>query len=200
MKVVIAESFSNETLAPELRWHCEPRDWSLDGSRHCLSVQPEAQTDFWQRTHYGFQADNGHFLHARVAGDFEMSTHVGLHPVHQYDQAGLMVRLSADCWLKTSVEFEPNEPDRLGVVVTNHGFSDWSTQDVHGVRGIHLRVRREKNDYTVTASFDGEHWTHLRLAHLHHEADALVACGLYACSPKGKGFHAEFEYLRITRI
>ena len=48
----------------------------------------------------------------------------------QYDQCGIMVRLSEGIWLKTSIEFEGDEPARLGAVVTKGGFSDWSTQDV----------------------------------------------------------------------
>jgi regulation of enolase protein 1 (concanavalin A-like superfamily) len=52
---------------------------------------------------------------------------------------GLMVQVSPSCWLKTSVEAgAPGEPSQLGVVVTNGGFSDWSTQDfpssLHTVR------------------------------------------------------------------
>lgn len=47
-------------------------------------------------------------------------------------QTGLMVEISPSCWLKCSVESgagEPGRPSQLGVVVTNAGFSDWSTQD-----------------------------------------------------------------------
>lgn len=40
-----------------------------------------------------------------------------------------MVLLSPSCWLKTSVEHNPGHPNQLGVVVTNGGYSDWSTMD-----------------------------------------------------------------------
>jgi hypothetical protein len=41
-----------------------------------------------------------------------------------------MIQCSPSCWLKTSVESgAPGQPSQLGVVVTNGGFSDWSTQD-----------------------------------------------------------------------
>lgn len=181
-------------LPSELRWHCEPQRWSfLDG---CLRVAPEASTDFWQRTHYGFQADNGHFLYHEVNGDFVLSVRVLSRPVHQYDQAGLMVRVSADCWLKTSVEFEPQGPSRLGAVVTNHGYSDWSTQDFTAdTNEVRLRIRREVDDYLVEASADGQRWRLLRMAHLHVESGMSVACGVYACSPKGGGFACEFTEL-----
>ncbi len=128
-----------------------------------------------------------------------MTTHVRFRPVHQYDQAGLMVRLSPACWLKTSVEYEPGAPSRLGAVVTNAGYSDWSTQEFPGDRGeTWLRIRREGTDYIVDASDDGDRWQQIRMAHLHDDRPAAtVACGLYACSPKAAGFVAEFTSLRI---
>lgn len=184
-------AFAGPGLPPEFRWHCEPRRWSIEGGR--LRIEPDAPTDFWQRTHYGFQADNGHFLYRQADGDFVLTVRVVFHPAHQYDQAGLMVRVSADCWLKSSVEFEPSGPSRLGAVVTNHGYSDWSTQDFPpGVGELWLRVRREMDDYLVEASSDAEQWSQLRLAHLHGGRGMPVACGLYACSPKASGFACQF--------
>ncbi|MGE0760546.1 MAG: DUF1349 domain-containing protein, partial [Pirellulaceae bacterium] len=88
------ETFTGARLHPELRWLDEPTRWSVDAIRSCLRVEPDAGTDFWQRTHYGFEADNGHFLFTQVAGDFVLTTQVRFHPIHQYDQAGLMVRVS----------------------------------------------------------------------------------------------------------
>jgi Uncharacterized conserved protein len=195
----LRESFDQPHLHPALRWHCEPARWRLDPSRACLRIEPDAETDFWQKTHYGFAVDNGHFLFAEMAGDFVLTTRVRFDPVHQYDQAGLMVRLSPSCWLKTSVEYEPEGPNRLGAVVTNAGYSDWSTQALpHGVHDVWFRVRAEGEDCIVEASRDGEAWEQIRMAHLLERVDApVVRCGLYACSPKGTGYAAEFSFLRI---
>ena len=71
----------------------------------CLTIITDPETDFWQQTHYGFRADNGHFLYLKVAGDFSVTTRVRFHPAHLYDQAGLMVRVGPSCWIKTSVEY-----------------------------------------------------------------------------------------------
>lgn len=164
-----------------------------------MRIEPDARTDFWQRTHYGIRADNGHFLYYEVSGDFVLTSRVRFRPVHQYDQAGIMVRVSADCWLKSSVEFEPSGPNRLGAVVTNHGYSDWSTQDFsRDIGEVWLRIHREADDYIVDASGDGERWDQLRIAHLHDGPGAPVACGIYACSPKELGFACEFHELSIT--
>ena len=195
------ESFTAPALHPALRWHCEPARWSRLPADGTLVIEPDGGTDFWRRTHYGFEVDNGHFLFAEVAGDFVLSTHVRFRPVHQYDQAGLMVRVSGECWLKTSVEYEPGGPSRLGAVVTNHACSDWSTQAFPAeARDVWLRVRREGQDYVVDASRAGRDWEQIRMARLQEDRPGLaVSAGLYACSPKGAGFVAEFTDLRIDR-
>jgi regulation of enolase protein 1 (concanavalin A-like superfamily) len=199
-KLTLYESFSSVTLDPRLAWRCEPSHWSIDTTAGRLRLEPDAETDFWQRTHYGFQVDNGHFLFMDVDGPFVLSTHVSFAPAHQYDQAGLMVRLSADCWLKTSVEYEPGSTSRLGVVVTNAGYSDWSTQEVPAsVNHIWLRVGRTGADYLVESSPDGETWTQLRMAHLFDDdGQRQVSAGLYACSPKAAGYQATFDFLKIA--
>lgn len=180
---------------PRFQWHSEPESWALDDATDTLTIQPRAETDFWQRTHYGFRADNGHFLCVAAVGDFQMSVEVGMQPLHQYDQAGLMVRLSADCWLKTSLEFEDGIVSRLGCVVTNRGYSDWSTQDTPAtITGFALRVNRMGADYLVEARLPGAGWTQLRLAHLEEDSGtAAVQCGVYACSPKQAGLVATFR-------
>jgi len=203
---ILDEKFDRPALDAHLHWRCAPTRWSSGNG--LLVVEPDAGTDFWQNTHYGFAADNGHFLHMGVPGDFVLTTRLRFHPASQYDQAGLMVRHSAGCWLKTSVEFELEGPSKLGAVVTNRGYSDWSTQDFPpGVNEVSLRVRREGDDFIVETSTEtsalplGERWTQIRLAHLllprPTPSRALLRCGLYACSPKGKGYRAEFEYLKV---
>jgi regulation of enolase protein 1 (concanavalin A-like superfamily) len=195
----LQEPFTGPDLPPQLCWHCEPGGWSVLPAERCLRIEPDAGTDFWRKTHYGFEADNGHFLFAEAAGDFVLVTHVRFRPAHQYDQAGLMVRVSPVCWLKTSVEHEPDGPGRLGAVVTSHGYSDWSTQPfAPGPGEVWLRVRREGDDYLIEAAPDGRVWEQIRLAHLQEgPAGTAVACGIYACSPKGAGFVAEFCHLHI---
>jgi hypothetical protein len=190
--------FDDLQLPPALAWFSPPAHWFAGAG--ALVIETDPATDFWRKTHYGFEADNGHFLYAEVTGDFVLSTQARFHPAHQYDQAGLMVRISPECWIKTSVEYEsPHEASKLGVVVTNLGYSDWSTQDFRaGENEIELRIRRSGSDYLVEF-FDTAHgqWSQLRMTHLHAPPDAPVQCGLYACSPKEGGLRAEFSYLRI---
>jgi hypothetical protein len=194
------ERFDRSAPDPRLRWLNPPPAWRVGPPGFTLVLEAAAGTDFWQQTHYGFRADNGHFLHTEVAGPFVLTTRVRFHPVHQYDQAGLMVRVGSSCWIKTAVEFEPKDLSKLGAVVTNHGFSDWSLQDFPAeANEVQLRIRRDSADFRVEwASAEGEQWRLLRVAHLHEAGEGPLACGLYACSPKGRGFRAEFAHLRLT--
>jgi len=194
---ILNERFKGQGPDDRLQWLNPPLAWSLEPEG--LVVQPARETDFWQQTHYGFRADNGHFLYLEVAGDFSVTTQVRFHPAHLYDQAGLMVRVGPSCWIKTSVEYESKGPCKLGAVVTNHGCSDWSLQDFpRGQNRVRLRIRREGQDFLVEWGLGaGRTWELLRVAHLHQGAGRPMQCGLYACSPKGSGFRAELGFLQI---
>ena len=50
----------------------------------------------------------------------------------------------------------------------------------------------------MDASRDGRAWTQIRMAHLHEGRGLPVACGVYACSPKGAGFVAELSEFTIV--
>jgi regulation of enolase protein 1 (concanavalin A-like superfamily) len=108
-----------------------------------------------------------------------------------------MVRFSADCWIKTSVEHETETPSMLGVVVTNGGYSDWSTQEFRGDT-IDLQILRSGADYTVFWRKPEKRWQQLRLCHLSEDdGRKAVLAGLYACCPKQAGMVAKFEHLTV---
>lgn len=187
---------SQITGLPGFEWRCPPPKWGFDAEG--LFIEPAAGTDFWQRTHYGFSADNGHLFWTNGPDDFVVSTVVRLLPRHQHDQAGLMVRFNSECWIKTSVEFEPGAANRLGVVVTQHGFSDWSMQDVPpAVNEFSLRVARSGNEFTISARFAQNDWSQLRLVRLAVARTAPLAVGPYACCPKEAGFRCVFTELAV---
>lgn len=196
----IDENFGDPDLDPRLTWSERPESMELTADG--LAVGTAAGTDLWQRTHYGFQRSNAPALLATFDGDFRIETAVAFEPVHQYDQAGLLIWLSPSCWLKASIEFEPNAPSRLGSVVTNAAWSDWATQDVPAsVRKARYRITRSAGDYVVEYSEDGGAWSQLRVAHLHEDdGEHPVRAGLYACSPSGKGFKPCFRFLRAELL
>ncbi len=195
-QTILNETFSQNSIDNRLTWYNEPNRWEVNDEK--LSIFPLAETDFWQKTHYGFSPDNGHFLNIKIEGDFICETQVDCKFKNQYDQAGLMVRVSEESWMKTSIEFEQNEPNNLGAVVTSRGYSDWSTQPVSDeLINFGLRITRTGSDYKVECKEnDAGNWFQLRLFHL--EDKPIVDVGVYACSPKGAGFQADFDFLKIV--
>ncbi|HXU20746.1 MAG TPA: DUF1349 domain-containing protein [Verrucomicrobiae bacterium] len=197
---LVHETFQETRLHSRLQWLNPPPVWRIDPTLPALVVEPQAETDFWQRTHYGFQADNGHLLYAEILGNTTITAKIHSYPVHQYDQAGLMVRFSPECWLKSSVEFETNAPSQLGAVVTNGGYSDWSLQDFPYGPGLSccLRIQRDGGDFLAEhAVSENGPWFLMRVAHLFAEAEQPALAGFYACSPKGPGSRAALEWLKI---
>ncbi len=201
MDLILDQRFTAPEIDPRLRWINPPAGWSLDPESGRLIVAPIPGSDFWQQTHNGLSADDGHLLALDIEGDIVLETAVRFHPANQYDQAGLMLRFSPACWVKASVEYEPDGPARLGAVVTSHSWSDWSTQDFPpGLNEVALRLTRTGQDCLVEFALPGNpDWTQIRQAHLHEGRKGPWSAGLYACSPKGPGFRADFEYLRITK-
>ncbi len=95
-------------------------------------------------------------MYYEVNGDFRLTTKVNSEPVNRYDQAGLMVRFSSNSWLKTSVEYIPDGHSKLGVVVTNQGYSDWSSQEfLEEQNSLYYRITRREDNYYVDYSLDG---------------------------------------------
>lgn len=175
-------------------WFGKPRHFEFgDG----LVIETEPNTDFWQRTHYGFRRDNGHALLCRVAEDVSFTTRITFEPNTRYDQCGLFARIDAANWLKASIEYETRELGRLGSVVTSLGYSDWATQDISGaVREMSYRLCRRESDVLIEWSIDEKAWTQMRIAHLHAAGEELEV-GVYACSPLGKGFRCRFDRFEI---
>jgi uncharacterized protein len=180
-------------------WFCEPDRWDIIHGN--IEIYTDAKSDFWQRTHYGFRNDNAHFFYSQVTGDFEMQVRVTSHPLHKYDQAGLCIRIDAENWIKTSVEFIDKELSFLGAVVTNLGYSDWSTQPFKANQQVvDYKIVRDGADFEVYAkAADAKAFQMIRICHLHKPAKEMMA-GIYACSPTDAGMKALFNDFQIQNI
>ena len=191
----LTEHFLQPSLPSGFYWLNEPRHYSLGRG---LEIFTGGKTDFWQRTHYGFQRDDGHCLVIQQAADFSMTTHVEFRPRQQYDQCGLIVRIDSQNWLKVSTEYENEQASRLGSVVTNLGYSDWATQDVASSENQRwYRISKRGSDFLLENSGNGQTWAQMRIAHLHAFTETYEI-GVYACSPIGKDFQCCFKTLEIS--
>ena len=189
------DNFSESRLSDDYFWFNQPDKFQTGNG---LEIWTMPQTDFWQRTHYGFRNDNGHCLFREVTGDFSMTTQVEFRPTAVYDQCGLILRVDENNWIKASTEYIGEASSKLGSVVTNRGYSDWATQDISSsVKTLWYRASRRGPDFLIEASRDGAAWQQLRICHL-HEVGGKLSAGIYACSPLENSFWCRFNFLQFA--
>ena len=116
----------------------------------------------------------------------------------RFDQCGIVMYLDSENWLKASIEYENEEYQRLGSVVTNQGYSDWATTDIDAaIKMMWYRFSRRKSDYCLECSQDGIHFKQMRICHM-CKGDGEIQFGIYACSPEQSSFEAVFSNMEIT--
>jgi uncharacterized protein len=190
-----AESqISGKALLAKMKWFNEPASAKQSGDQFIVTTK--TKTDFWRKTFYDYVTDNGHFFFLPVTGDFTFESRVGGKYSALYDQAGLMVRIDANNWLKCGLELV--DGIRHASVVVTRDFSDWST-----VRGITTknplwwRMVRKGLSLEVLYSLVSKNFTSTRLGYL--PLQASVDAGIMCCSPEGAGFESTFDQIRLTQ-
>lgn len=184
--------------AEKLSWVNEPSDYKI-GSQEII-IMTESGTDLWQRTYYHFRNDNAPVLQTEteekyfsfvVKTDFADSH-------HRFDQCGIVMYLDSENWLKASVEYENEEYQHLGSVVTNNGYSDWATTAIGAsIKTMWYRFSRREDDYCIECSADGVAFNQMRICHM-HSGKGKIRFGIYACSPEESSFRAVFTEMQVT--
>ena len=181
----------------KLEWTREPASSSITDEK--IEIVTAPHTDLWQWTYYHFRNDNAPVLQMKTKEkyfSFVVKTEFDSH--HRYDQCGIAVYLDSENWLKASIEYENEEFQHLGSVVTNRGFSDWATTEIPGnVRSMWYRLSRRADDFRIECSDDGVHFRQMRVCHL-YAATRDVTFGIYACSPEDSSFKATFTHMEMT--
>jgi regulation of enolase protein 1 (concanavalin A-like superfamily) len=178
-----------------MQWYNEPPNWEVKDD--IILVNSGTKTDFWRETHYGFIRDNGHFFYQQVEGDFIVEVKVTGQYRDLYDQAGLMVRLDENNWLKCGIEFV-NGVQQVSAVITRN-YSDWSVIPLpQNPATIWIRVHRRGTTVEVEYSLDGIEYLMLRLGYLTPVVNLNV--GVMCASPEGNGFSMQFEKLQIRSL
>lgn len=184
-------------LEQNLFWLRKPLKDVMYGEK--IEIYTEPVTDLWQRTYYGFQNDNAPVLQMRSEDQFfSFIVKTQFESKHRYDQCGVAIYLNSENWIKASIEYENEEYQRLGSVVTNHGYSDWATTDIAAsIKEMWYRLSRRESDYCIECSTDGVNFKQMRICHL-WEGAKEIAFGIYACSPENSSFKATFTNMEIT--
>lgn len=176
----------------QYHWLNRPNKFQLDLRKLTIVTDPE--TDFWQQTYYGFRHDNAHAFYRSIEEtEFTFTVKVDWRPVNLFDQCGVVIYQDADNWFKAGVEYYNVVYSRLGCVVTNLGFSDWSTTDIDSARNtMHYRLSRRGQDFLIENSDDGNDFMQMRIFHMHQPIEQ-TNIGVYACSPLKSSMQVVFS-------
>lgn len=192
-----ADTTLRQFIAPNLYWTRKPANFTIEDS--LITITTEPKTDLWQRTYYGFRNDNAPVLQMKTSRRyFSFTVRTQFNSSALFDQCGIALYLDSDNWMKASIEYENEEYQRLGSVVTNNGYSDWATSDIpSSIREMWYRLSRRGSDYYIETSLDGVNFRQMRAFHLFH-GDGEISFGIYAASPVDHSFTARFTDMQVT--
>lgn len=181
----------------KFEWTREPKSYKIDGD--VVEIITKPHTDLWQRTYYHFRNDNAPVFQMEteekyfsfiVKTDFKES-------YHRFDQCGIVMYLDSENWLKASVEYENEQYQHLGSVVTNQGYSDWATTEIEtSVKSMWYRFSRREDDFCIECSTDGKIFHQMRICHM-NKGKGKINFGIYACSPENSSFKAIFSDMQL---
>lgn len=178
-----------------MKWYNAPANYKVENNT--LQIEVEAGTDFWRITHYGFIRDNGHFWYLEKEGNFVATVKITGQYSDLYDQAGLLIRVNEQHWIKTGIELVGGV-QQVSAVVTR-GFSDWSVAPLkNNPASIWLKLTRQHDYVEIRYSFDNQNFDLLRLAYFPPNVSAQI--GAMAAAPEGKGFAVLFEDFTLVEI
>ncbi len=181
----------------DMEWIYPPKQYTVTTDE--ITIKTEPHTDLWQRTYYGFRNDNAPMLQFSTKEEyFSFSVKTQFATKKRFDQCGIVMYLDSDNWLKASIEYQDGKIQRLGSVVTNHGYSDWATTDIpSSIDTMWYRLSRRGSDYCIECSYDGVEYKQMRICHVWKGSNE-IRLGIYACSPEESSFEAKFCRLEVS--
>ena len=192
--LLVSGTVSAQTLE-KMQWFNEPSQWEIKDKKLTLFATP--QSDYWRIAHYGFTVDDAPFLYTTYGGEFEAKVKITGDYKVRYDQAGMMIRIDHENYIKTGIEYVDGTYN-LSAVVTHHT-SDWSdiTLD-RPVPFVWIKAVRRLDAVEIYYSFDDKEYTLMRIAWM--QDNTPVQVGLMAASPDGQGFQASFEHFQVKHL
>lgn len=195
LSVALSAQIASAQSLEKMNWFNEPDNWAIDGGNLVMDVTPNS--DYWRISHYGFTVDDAPFYYAEYGGEFETKVKVAGDYKVRFDQAGMMIRIDHDNYIKTGIEFVDGKYN-LSTVVT-HTTSDWSVIALdRPVKELWIKAVRRLDAIEIFYSFDDKEYFMMRNAWM--EANRPVKIGMYAASPDGNGFKATFSDFKVTHL
>lgn len=179
----------------KMQWFNEPEHWEIKKNTFSMFVTP--QSDYWRISHYGFTVDDAPFYYAQYGGEFEAKVKVSGDYRTRFDQAGMMIRVDRENYIKAGIEFVDGKFN-LSTVVT-HTTSDWSIIPLdEPVEYIWIKAVRRLDAIEIFYSFDDKEYVLMRNAWMQDNVPVMV--GLMAASPDGNGFNATFQHFEVKHL
>ena len=179
----------------KMQWFNEPTKWEIKNNSLTMNVTP--QSDYWRVSHYGFTVDDAPFLYTMRGGEVEVKVKVTGDYTARFDQAGLMLRIDHENYIKAGIEFVDGKYN-LSTVVTHHT-SDWSIIALdRPVPFVWIKAVRRLDAIEVFYSFDDVTYTLMRNAWMPDNHPIMV--GVMAACPDGNGFKARFDNFSIKHL
>lgn len=178
-----------------MQWFNEPESWEARDGVLTMNVTPHS--DYWRISHYGFTVDDAPFLYTVRGGEFEVKVKISGDYIKRFDQAGLMLRIDKENYIKTGIEYVDGKYN-LSAVVTHHT-SDWSVITLDKpVPFVWIKAVRRLDAVEIFYSFDDKEYTMMRNCWLQDNTPVMV--GMMAACPDGDGFKAKFEHFTIKHL
>lgn len=179
----------------KMQWFNEPESYTIKGKTLVMDVP--AQTDYWRIAHYGFTVDDGPFLYTTYGGEFEAKVKVSGEYKTRFDQAGMMIRIDHENYVKFGIEYVDGKYN-ISTVVTHHT-SDWSVITLDKpVDYIWVKALRRKDAIELFYSFDDKEYVMMRTLWMQDNCPVMV--GPVAACPDGNGFKAKFEDFQVKHL
>lgn len=194
--VVISSVLSVKAQTLEkMQWFNEPENWTVENQTLSMFVTPKS--DYWRISHYGFTVDDAPFYYALYGGEFEVKVKITGDYKNRFDQAGLMLRIDEQNYIKVGIEFVDGVYN-LSTVVT-HKTSDWSVIALEKpVPFIWIKAVRRLDAVEVFYSFDDKTYTMMRNAWMQDNTPMMV--GVMGACPDGDGFNVKFENFKVKHL
>ena len=194
LSMLAVQTAGAQTLEKML-WFNEPEQWKIEDKSLSMYVTPHC--DYWRISHYGFIVDDAPFYYTTYGGEFEVKVKVSGDYKTRFDQAGLMLRIDHENYIKAGIEFVDGKYN-LSTVVTHHT-SDWSVITLDkAVPYVWIKAVRRLDAVEIFYSFDDKTYVMMRNAWL--KDNTPVQVGLMAASPDGEGFNAKFEEFKVKHL
>lgn len=193
--VLLTSLTCNSQTLDKMNWFNEPAQWSIDGNTLSMTVTP--QSDYWRISHYGFTVDDAPFYWAEYGGEFEAKVKISGDYKVRFDQAGIMLRIDHENYIKAGIEFVDGKYN-LSAVVTHHT-SDWSVITLDKpVPYIWIKAVRRLDAVEIFYSFDDVSYTLMRNAWMQDNIPMKV--GVMGACPDGTGFDVRFENFTVRHL